>query len=357
MTNSFDRHIIRADASLRNALEQLNRLSGSEMTLFAVDNADRRTVLGTLTDGDVRRALLCGAALDSPITEAMFCTFKYLRRDAADCVDQIRDIRAQGITLVPQIDDQGRLYDILDLSKTTNLLPLNAILMAGGVGERLRPMTLSTPKPLLQIDGKAIIDYNVEALARVGITDITVCTRYLADQIHDHFSCPVAGVDVKCVTEQSPLGTMGAASLVSRGRYPDTLVMNSDLLTTVSFEDMYLCHRDNRADITVAVIPYQVSVPYAILTTSDDNIVTGVEEKPAYSYYANAGIYIFSNAELDAIPANTHIDATDLINNAIQAGKRVVYHPVNGTWIDVGTPVDFRHATELMRHYRNLSGR
>lgn len=225
--------------------------------------------------------------------------------------------------------------------------------MAGGKGERLRPLTLTTPKPLLEIGGKAIIDYNIEALASVGIDDITVTTRYLAEQIHQHFATPVAGVKVKCVEETMPLGTIGAAALVSRTEEGNTLVMNSDLLTTISFEEMYMRHIEEVADVTIAAIPYVVSVPYAILTTDGAN-VNGIEEKPSYSYYANAGIYIFSNKLLDTVPSDSRTDATDLIEQAIDKGLKVVYYPINGTWIDVGSPNDFKQAQDLMRHHNDL---
>lgn len=346
-------NIIERGATLRSALGQLNDLSGSDMTLFVVDSTDTLRLLGTLTNGDVRRALLNGTTLDENVTVAMHTGFKRLRAGSNDNVDRIRDIRDMGIRLVPVVSEDGVLTDIIDLNRTQTLLPLSAILMAGGKGERLRPMTLTTPKPLLEVGGKAIIDYNVEALARSGITDITVAAGYLADVIQTHFAEPVAGVAVKCVVEDRPLGTIGAATLVSRSPEGNTLVMNSDLLTTVSFEDMYMKHRSLDADVTVGVIPYQVSVPYAILTTDGDD-VRSIKEKPAFSHYANAGIYIFSNKLLNTLPEGVRTDATELIEQAIEDGRRVVYHVINGTWIDIGSPIDFRQAQELMRHHRNM---
>lgn len=350
-------HIIEQTATIREALGRLNSLSGGKMTLFVVRDVDNPIVVGTLTDGDVRRAILRGVSLDDTVQCAMFTDFRSLHVDIpGDEVDTYRRMRADGIRLVPRIDAEGRLIEMVDLDCFHTHLPLTAILMAGGQGERLRPMTLKCPKPLLKIEGKAIIDYNIEVLAACGINDITVTTRYLAEMIHDHFARPVAGVTVRCVTEDQPLGTIGAAALVPRRDSGATLVMNSDLLTTVSFEDMYLRHRDTKADITVAVIPYQISVPYAILSVDGDS-VTGIEEKPAYSYYANAGIYIFDNSILDTLSPDTHTDATDLIEHSIEAGRRVVYYIITGTWIDIGTPTDFRQATELMRHHRNLGER
>lgn len=346
----MNQYVIKENATLLEALHQLNLLSGKQMVLLVTNECDVMT--GTLTDGDVRRALLGGVSLDAQVKEAMHRNFKAIKTKDVDVV-MMRNCRINGVGILPHLNDDGTIKTVYDLTKTKAVLPLSAILMAGGKGERLRPLTLNTPKPLLEIGGKAIIDYNIEALASVGIDDITVTTRYLADQIHDHFSTPVAGVNVKCVTETLPLGTIGAASLVSRSEEGNTLVMNSDLLTTISFEEMYMRHIEEQADVTIAAIPYVVSVPYAILTT-DGAQVKGIEEKPSYSYYANAGIYIFSNKLLDTVPSDSRTDATDLIEQAINNGLKVVYYPINGTWIDVGSPNDFKQAQDLMRHHNDL---
>lgn len=342
-------HIAGCSDTLLNALERLNALSGSAMTLFVVDGDGR--LQGTLTDGDIRRGLLRGLPLDGPAIEAACRSFTALRPDGDDDVEVLRRCRQKGIILVPRLNADGRITEIIDLNTVRTILPLRAVLMAGGKGERLRPMTLSRPKPLLEIEGKAIIDYNIEALAAVGVRDIYVTTRYLAEQMAEHFARPVAGVQVRCVEETAPLGTIGSVSLVGLPREGATLVMNSDLLTTISFEELYLKHRDSGADITIAVVPYQVAVPYAILTLEGER-VTGLAEKPSYSYYANAGIYIFNNEVLHTLRADERTDATDLIERTIAAGGHVAYYPIKGTWIDVGSPVDFRQASELMR-YRN----
>lgn len=345
----MDDHIIDINRQIIDALRQLNSLTDGVMTLIVTDSSGR--VAGTLTDGDIRRALLKGMTLHSPVGEAAHKAFRSIGADTP--VEQIKEARLKGIRLLPVTDRDGKLLRTLDLSKTETILPLSAILMAGGKGERLRPMTLHTPKPLLEIDGMPIIDYNVRNLARAGITDVTVTTRYLAQQIIDHFSHPVFGIDVKCVVEQEPLGTIGAASLIQRPDSGDTLVMNSDLLTTLSLEEMFLLHKAEEADVTIAAIPYSVSVPYAILATEGRRVVS-LEEKPTYSYYANGGIYIFSNRLLNTIPPSTPTDAPDLIERAIARGGKVVFFPLDGTWIDIGSPADFRHAEELMRHHRAM---
>lgn len=345
----MNRHIIPADATLLEALGKLNALSGGVMTLFAT--SPEGIMLGTVTDGDLRRGLLGGAQLSDSVEKIMNRSFQALT-GTADEVERLREIRRRRVRLVPRLDPSGRITEILDLTVTPTRLPLSAILMAGGKGERLRPMTLTTPKPLLKIGGKAIIDYNIAALARAGISDVSVTVNYLAEQLESHFADEVEGINVKCVRESEPMGTIGSAALVERASTSaDTLVMNSDILTTLSLEEMYLVHRKSGAAITIAAIPYNVSVPYAILSTDERGRVTGLQEKPSYSHYANAGIYIIANHLIDSLPRSGRTDATDLIEQAIEAGLHVGYFPISGTWIDIGSPTDFAHASELMSHH------
>ncbi|MCC8119922.1 MAG: NTP transferase domain-containing protein [Bacteroidales bacterium] len=339
----MDRHLINIKDTLFQGLAKLNVLSGSTLTLFVVD--DELRLVGSLTDGDIRRSLLSGKALDSPVGESMYRKCRSITMDDCDVAD-IKELRKLGIRLLPKLDSDGRIIGYMDLTKQLNLLPLTAILMAGGKGERLRPLTLETPKPLLKVGGKSIIDHNVDAMRRSGIQKIYVTVKYLAEKVRKHFE---GQQDITCVEEDQPLGTIGAASLVPLTDEGNTLVMNSDLLTTVSFEDMYLHHRSHKADITIATIPYQVSVPYAILDFDDGGGVTGLMEKPSYSYLANAGIYIIKNKLLKELSPNVRTDATDLIEQAIAQGCNVTNFPINGYWLDIGNPADFKQANELMK--------
>lgn len=342
----MDRHIISHTSTLIDALDKLNRLSGGQMTLLVTDDSQR--MCGTLTDGDVRRAILGGVSLDALVSEAMHRDFNALH-EGEESVSRLREMRQRGVHLVPVLDAEGRICRIIDTAVTRSMLPVGAILMAGGKGERLRPLTLTTPKPLLPLGGRPVIDHNIDALARVGVRDIAVTVNYLAEQLEEHFATAVSGVQVRCVRETMPMGTIGSVALCDVPAEGDTIVMNSDLLTTISFEDMYLHHKSEAADITIAAIPYNISVPYAILAT-DGMRVTALEEKPSYSYYANAGIYIISNRLLRSLPDDKRTDATDLIDTALADGRKVTYFPINGTWIDIGSPADYAHARELMRH-------
>lgn len=339
-------NVINRSATILEAIARLNELPGGLMTLFVTDGDG--CVVGTLTDGDVRRALLAGVKPEDSVTRAVNTSFKALHGPlTSSAVKELRELRRHGITLVPRLDSDGRILEIIDLRATPTRLPISALLMAGGKGERLRPLTNDCPKPLLKIGGKAIIDYNVEALAECGVRDITVATRYLAEQLEEHFSAPVAGVKVKCVREREPLGTIGAASLIDYPAEGSTLVMNSDLITDISFEEMFLKHHESGAEITMAVIPYNVTVPFAILSL-DGERVEAIQEKPSYSYYANAGIYLIKNRVLRDMPRGVRMDAPELIESVIDKGRPVTYFPIEGTWIDVGSPNDFRQACELM---------
>lgn len=343
-----DKHIISSGATVAEALAKLNALSGGVMTLVVADSDGKAQ--GTVTDGDIRRALIAGHGIGDTVTEVMNRSFRSLRPGATP--QEIARIRACGIKLLPELDDDGKLIGLFDFTAATNRLPVSALLMAGGKGERLRPLTLDTPKPLLPVGGRPIIDYNIARLARAGITDVTVSVRYLADMIKSYFANPCHSINVKTIEETEPLGTIGAASLLRRDPEGYTLVMNSDLLTDLSLEEFYFRHSAEGADVTIAAIPYTVSVPYAILDTEGDTSrVAGMAEKPVYTYFANAGIYLFANRVLDRIPRNTRMDAPDLIEEVIRSGGKVIYHPINGTWIDIGTPADYRHACEMMNFH------
>lgn len=338
-------YVISAGATVLDALRKLNGLSGRTMTLFAIDSAG--SMVGTLTDGDIRRALIAGHSLHSVVADVMHKAFIAFRGSHPDIAD-IREIRRLRISLVPHLNADGSIRCIYDFSVYHSILPIDAVLMAGGRGERLRPLTLETPKPLLPVGDRCIIDYNVEALARNGITDISVTVNYLAEKIEQHFAAPVCGIKVKCVREPRRLGTIGSLTLVEPGSNDTVLLMNSDLLTNINYEAMYMAHVEERADVTVAVIPYVVSVPYAIFRT-DGNAVQGLEEKPTYNYYANAGIYMIGRQMLDIIPQDTYYDATDFIEEVIERGGKVRQYVIDGTWIDIGSPDDYRAAQELMK--------
>lgn len=336
-------HAIDSKASVRETLSALNRLSGDSMTLFAI--GEDGILKGTITDGDIRRALIAGAALEDSAESVAHRDFMACSThdNPGMAVAKARRLR---IDLLPVVAD-GFVTDIIDLRKIKTILPIDAVLMAGGRGERLRPLTLDTPKPLLKVGGKAIIDYNVGELEACGVENIYVTVNYLAEKIESHFHGREGRACVECVREPKRLGTMGSLALIDTLRHDDILVMNSDLLTNLDFEQMYLHHLKNGADLTVAAVPYTVSVPFAIMQL-DGVRVTGLSEKPTFNYFANAGVYILKRSLLAMIERGEYLDAPDFMEKLIGEGLNVSCFPVKGTWIDIGSPDDYRYANELM---------
>lgn len=337
------RHAVSTGASVRDALKALNDLSGETLTLFAISEDGRMS--GTVTDGDVRRALVAGASLSDRVESVMHVDFLYLR-PGDDWTLTVAEGRKRHISLVPVVDD-GHITDVIDLRTVKTLLPIDAVLMAGGKGERLRPLTLETPKPLLPVGGKAIIDYNVEELERCGVDNIYVTVNYLAHKIEDHFRGWRGRSRIECVREPRRLGTMGSLSLIETLGCDNVLLMNSDLLTTLDFEKFYLHHRKSGADVTIGAVPYTVSIPFAIMQMSGKR-VSGLEEKPTYNYFANGGVYLLRREILSGIRKGEYLDAPDFISSLIADGGEVECFPIEGTWIDVGSPDDYRYANELM---------
>ncbi len=331
-------------ADIAMALKHINMLKGVPLTLFITDPSGKMS--GTLTDGDIRRGLLGGYTLSDPVTNIMQRHFRYLS-DGADNLGAFRSARELGIELLPVLDKDKHIIGTADLRHQSSMLPLDAVLMAGGRGERLRPLTVTTPKPLLPVGGKPIIDYNIESLSAYGICDIFVTVNYLREQIIEHCSRYHGTARVKCVPEDRPLGTFGSIGLIKDLKHDNVLVMNSDLLTTLNFEKMYEHHISSQAALTMAVVPYTVSVPYAILRTEQDRVL-GFEEKPTYNYFANAGVYILHRHLLKDIDGSTRIDATDFIDTLLSQGLKVGYFPIDGTWIDIGSPDDYNMACKKM---------
>lgn len=347
MTN-VSKYCILSNATIREALKQLNSLSTESSVLLVVDSTQK--LVGTLTDGDIRRGIIAEHELDEPVSEMMHRDFTYLRENE-DYVSRIHDLRVNKISFVPIVNNEGKVIDVINLRQQRSCLPIDAIIMAGGKGERLRPLTDSTPKPLLKIGEKAIIDYNVDRLIEYGVRNIGVTVNYLGEQLEEHFRVPKHDVQVKCYRETEFRGTMGAVRLVEDIHSDSILVMNSDLFTNIDFEEFFLHFRKHDADLSIAAVPYTVSIPFGICDLDGRN-VKGIVEKPTYNYYANAGIYLMKREVLDYIPRDKFYNATDLIADLIAANKKVIRYPLNGTWIDIGNKDDYQKAQDLYKHIR-----
>lgn len=342
-------HLISQNITLLEALARINKLAPEPLVLFVLD--DDKRMVGTLTDGDARRALIVGASVNDKVEVIMHRNFNYMKSEEIDDVKEIKRQKELKMTLVPVLDREKHIVDVINLERFKTRLPIDTVLMAGGKGERLRPLTEKTPKPLLPVGDKAIIDHNIDRLISYGVRHISVTVNYLKEQIEEHFSEPHNGVQVQTVREPKFLGTIGSIKFVKEFFNDTILVMNSDLFTNINYEDFYLHFKEHDAEMSVAAVPYTVSVPYGIFDLKGRDI-QGLIEKPTYNYYANAGIYLIKKSALEEIPEDTFFNATDLIEKLIAEGKKVIRFPMNGTWIDIGNPQEYQKANELVKHLR-----
>jgi len=333
--------------TLLEALSKINSLAPNPLVLFILD--ENECMVGTLTDGDARRALIAGASVNDAVEKVMHRSFNYLMVEDIDDVKEIKRQKDLKMKLVPVLDKEMHIVEIINLDKYQTRLPVDAVLMAGGKGERLRPLTEKTPKPLLPVGGKAIIDHNIDRLISYGVKNISVTVNYLGEQLEEHFAEPRGEVKVQTVREPKYLGTIGSIRFVKEFYNDTVLVMNSDLFTNINYEDFFLHFIEHDAEMSVAAVPYTVSVPYGIFDLEGREI-QGLIEKPTYNYYANAGIYLIRRSALDEIPDDTYFNATDLIEKLISENKKVIRFPLNGTWIDIGNPQEYQKAKELVIH-------
>ena len=340
------KYIIAESLNIGEALVSLNQQSNDILTLFVVDGQGR--MVGSLTDGDIRRCLIDGVKLDAPVSMAMNRNFHYLQYGHIS-INEIKALKSMKIVLLPYLDCDRRIIKIYNLQKQKSILPIDAVLMAGGKGLRLRPLTETVPKPLLKVGNKPIIDYNKDHLIEYGVDQISITVNYLKEQIESYIAESRVGSNIRCVREPQYLGTIGSIRFVECFHHDTVLVMNSDLFTNINYEDFFSHFSEHQADMSVAAVPYSVSVPYGIFDL-DGREIKGIKEKPTFNYYANAGIYLIKRDLLDLIPSNIFFDATDFLNLLISKGYKVIRYPITGYWLDIGKFEDFDKAQELVNH-------
>jgi len=342
---NFTNYTINKDSSCLEALKILDQVE-SNQTLFVLDNNEK--LIGTVTDGDIRRGLIKGLTLDSKIDQYCFENFSFINSEID--VWTIHQLKKEGIKVLPKLNEVGQIERVYNLSKLNSILPLHAVIMAGGRGERLRPLTDKTPKPMLPLGDKPIIEHNIDRLISFGIEFITISVRYLSEQIISYFGDGSSkGITINYIEEDAPLGTIGCLSLIKELNHQAILVLNSDVFTNIDFEDFYLAFEKENAVMAVASIPYSVDIPYAIMELNDKKI-TSFKEKPKNTYYANAGIYVIKKEDLHYIPQNSFFNATDLMDSIITNNGKLIHSPITGYWIDIGQLDDYNKAKEIIKH-------
>lgn len=339
--------LIHKNKNLVEGLQRLNELRNlSRLILFVVD--DNEKVVGSVTDGDIRRSIIAEQNLQKTLGEIANPDFKRLYQK--DTYQSFEKYRKSDIKILPILNQEGKMVDLIDLEYTKAQLPLEAVIMAGGRGKRLSPLTDIVPKPMLRLGDKPIIEHNIDRLISFGIKKIYISVKYLGQQIVDYLGDgSQKGISIEYVWEDEPLGTAGALALINDLSTEHILLMNSDLFTNVNFESLYLKLTNERADMAVASTEYKVDIPYAVFETQEGR-VTNFREKPSFIYHSNAGIYILKRSLIAKIEKGKYCDITDVMEQLVTEGGKLVYDPIIGYWIDIGKTVDYEHAQEFIKH-------
>lgn len=344
---SWSENIIYVDATIKKALETIDKIGVASNALFVVNS--NNVLLGSITDGDIRRGLLNGISVSGSITEVM--NKNCLRLITGNYnTEFIKSCKEKGISIIPVVSDDGEILDVINLTDFKAVLPVTVVIMAGGKGERLMPLTKETPKPMLKIGDKPILEHNIDWLIKFGVKNFYISINYLGEKIVEKFGDGAdKGIQIKYLNEKVPLGTIGSLSLTKEYEHDTILLLNSDLLTNIDYADLYDQFVKSEADMAVAAVSHHVNLPYAILETNND-IVVSLKEKPRYTYFANAGIYLLRRSLLDYLPQGQAYNATDLMDTVIRRNQKLIHFPILEYWLDIGHLSDFQKAQEDIKH-------
>ena len=345
---NFREHLIYSGSTIKEALIKLDTLA-KDAILFVTDKQDR--LVGSLTDGDVRRALIKGLTIDKEVDTIIQTNPKFIKKGDQD-IQKIIEYREGNFRILPVVDYDSKVVNVINFREMRSYLPVDVVIMAGGRGQRLQPLTDTVPKPLLKVGDKAIMEHNVDRLALYGIDDFWMSVKYRGEQIESYFGDgKERNISINYVWEDTALGTIGAVSKIDNFMHDYVLIMNSDLLTNLDYEHLFLDFIAKDADFSVVSIPYQVNIPYAVLETEEGQIKS-FKEKPTYTYYSNGGIYLMKKSVLQHLPRETFFNATDLMDKLIAENLKVVSYHLVGYWLDIGKHEDFKKAQEDIKHIR-----
>lgn len=342
MTQAWRQVLIKKNSSLKQTIEVIDK-AALQIALVA-DESYR--LLGVVTDGDIRRALIKGLSLDTPIERVMNRNAKTLRDDSSKS-QQLALLRRYKVLHLPLVDDDGKVTGLATLRDLyqPEMLCNPVVLLAGGLGSRLRPLTDDCPKPLLEIGGKPILLTIIESLAKAGFNDFYIAVHYLSEQIKAYFGDGEQwDVRIRYIEEKEPLGTAGAIGLL-----PDDLsdlpilVMNGDILTQVDFQNLMRYHDEQQAYATLCVRQYEYQIPYGVVSL-DEHTVTGIREKPVQRCFSSAGIYVLDRGFVADIRQQGRCDIPDLLNQCIDGKRLVCSYPIHEYWLDIGREADFLRA-------------
>ena len=337
---SFLETIVAPHASLREAASRIDA-SGLQVALVVRDDG---RLAGMVCDGDIRRAILRGCDLRTPVVEIMMANPVTAHNSTASN-ELLALMRRKSLRQIPLLDDQKKLTGLVTLEMLTGILdrPNWVVLMAGGLGTRLLPLTEKCPKPMLRVGGKPILENIIETFIEQGFRKFFLSVNYMAKTIKEYFGDGShLGAEIVYLEEEKRLGTAGGLSLLPASSPHSLIVMNGDLVTRVRLDQMVQFHEDRASMATMAVREYEFQVPYGVVNVSGTSIVS-FDEKPVNRFYVNAGIYVLSPESLDSIPVDTFYDMPALFKTLQTNGQTTSAYPLREYWIDVG------HRDELER--------
>ena len=332
---------ISRDVSIRDAIATIDR---SRRQIALVVDPDGKLV-ATVTDGDVRRGILRGDDLDGPVSQVMHVSPTVVREGENDS-EVRRLIRERKLQHVPVIDAAGRLTDLATVDELFGVAPRDTrvVLMAGGLGTRLRPLTEKIPKPMLPVGGKPLLEQILGVFVDQGFQRISISVNYRKEMVQDHFGDGSKfGVEIDYIEEDEPMGTAGALSLLKERPTRPFIVMNGDLLVSLRFDRLLKFHKEMSAVGTMVVREYEYQVPYGVVR-ADGDLMTGIEEKPVERYFVNGGIYVLSPEAFEAIPEGKALDMPALLTNLKDSQQRVAVFPMSEYWRDIGRIDDLEAA-------------
>ncbi|MFN7534757.1 MAG: nucleotidyltransferase family protein [Brevundimonas sp.] len=326
-------------------VEAIGRLDAARQKLIVLVDPEGRLV-GTVSDGDVRRGLLRGVRLEDQVRAvANLAPLTIPAKGEAAAVTR-RRLEERGVAMAPVVDAAGRVVGLFPDAPATPAERDNlVVIMAGGRGVRLAPLTHTCPKPMLKVGGRPLLETILERLRARGFRRFRLAVNYLAEIITDHFGDGSAfGVEIDYLREEAPLGTAGALSLLKEPLDAPLLVMNGDLLTRVDFGGLLDFHRDHGGDATLCVRRERMQAAFGVVETDGDRFMTGLVEKPTYEWLVNCGIYALSPRALDILPPGERFDMTDALKRLADDGRGVGVFPLHEDWLDVGRPDDLETA-------------
>lgn len=339
---SWNSALISKNKTIRDAISVLD--NSNYQIVLVVDNSNR--LLGTITDGDIRRAILRGVDLNSPLLLVMN-QHPIVVKPNEPREQILRLMKENHLRQIPVVDEHGIIldldyvYDIVNDYKKDNV----AVLMAGGLGKRLTPLTNDCPKPMLKIGGKPILETILENLIKFDINHFFFSVNYRAEMIQDYFEDGAKwGVKIDYLMESEPLGTAGSLGLLQIETNQPLLVMNGDILTKVNVTELFNYHSMHQSKATMCVREYNYNIPYGVITLDEKYSMKEIKEKPSYKYFVNAGIYALDPSVLKYIPKNQFYDITSLFEQLKALKEPVHTFPIREYWMDVGQHGDFKKA-------------